>query len=589
MKKIISVILGALLLFGAVCANAVESGEKIVAHYDFEGQMTDAMRNTSVNINFDDYDGEESRAPMNSGGFYAKGDDGDGYWQWDSSVLSGGGFNMKIRGVLTDTEVYTIAMTFSVDSTGTTGNRYRKILHFGEYDDDNGFYFLSGGMTVYYGGNHSVSEQKFEPNQKISLIVTRDKDNVFSAYVHNSTGYKKVYSYEDKNDCTEIQNGHLGFFYDDNKGIAGEAVSSGRLYDLKIYDEAMSETDICGDLTKVTFGGHTYQVFCEELTPPEAEKRCIELGGHLVTLTTPEERDFVNELADNNDITDYIIGATDRDTEGIWTWMTGEKWEFTDWSTSSEPNDGLGRGEDYCLSSAGRNRQWVDVYGGYDNYTAKAAYICEWDSYKTTYNSSVSQWSTPEMEEAYKEGLIPERLVGEDLTKPVSRAEFSAIAVELYEALSGKNTEVAKTPFTDIANDPDKEYIQKAYGLNVVVGISDTEFAPTAGVTREQLATMLCRTIKKYKFADWTYATDSQYYLDSEGVKKFADDKDISDYAKPSVYYMVKMGIINGMDETHFAPKNTTTEQEATGYASATREQAIALSLRTYKLSEMWK
>ncbi|MBQ7792812.1 MAG: S-layer homology domain-containing protein, partial [Clostridia bacterium] len=141
----------------------------------------------------------------------------------------------------------------------------------------------------------------------------------------------------------------------------------------------------------------------------------------------------------------------------------------------------------------------------------------------------------------------------------------------------------------DISGDSNEAYIQKAYGLNIVVGISDTEFAPDAGITREQLATMLTRTIKKYKFADWTFETDDEYYLDSEGVKKFADDADISDYAKPSVYYMVKMGIINGVSETHFAPKNTTSEQEASGYASATREQAIALALRTYKLSDMWK
>lgn len=211
------------------------------------------------------------------------------------------------------------------------------------------------------------------------------------------------------------------------------------------------------------------------------------------------------------------------------------------------------------------------------------------DTTVTSYNSEVSQWSSPEMEEAYSVGLIPENLVGENLTKPVSRAEFAAISVKLYESLVGSSASGVNTPFVDIGSNKNKTDIEKAYALNIAIGVSDSEFAPDDGLTREQLATMLCRTIKKYKFEGWSTETDSEYYLDSEGVKKFADDDLISDYAKPSVYYMVKMGIIKGIDENHFAPRNTTAEEEAEGYASATREQAIALSLRTYKLSDLWK
>ena len=202
----------------------------------------------------------------------------------------------------------------------------------------------------------------------------------------------------------------------------------------------------------------------------------------------------------------------------------------------------------------------------------------------------VSEWAKDEVTEANALGLIPDVLQGEDLSQKISRAEFAAVAVQLYQKLSGAEitTEGAKE-FTDISKNPAKNEILKASALDIVVGISDTLYDPDSNITREQPATMLCRTIKKYKFEDWTFETDSEYYLDSEGVKKFVDDDLISEYAKPSVYYMVKMGIINGVDDTHFAPKNTTTEEEANGYASATREQAIALSLRIYNLSDLWK
>ena len=201
----------------------------------------------------------------------------------------------------------------------------------------------------------------------------------------------------------------------------------------------------------------------------------------------------------------------------------------------------------------------------------------------------VSEWAKDEVTLANAYGLVPATMKNKDLSKPVTRAEFAAISLELYEALEGVEVPEATSNFTDIAYSPDKAAIEKAYFLNITVGIEDTIFGPENNITREQIATMLCRTIKKHKFDDWTFATDNEYYLDSEGVKKFADDADISDYARPSVYYMAKMGIVNGIGNNTFAPRNITSQQTAEGYANATREQAIALSYRIYNLSEMWK
>jgi len=200
----------------------------------------------------------------------------------------------------------------------------------------------------------------------------------------------------------------------------------------------------------------------------------------------------------------------------------------------------------------------------------------------------VSEWAKDEIIDADFYGLIPETLQGKDLSKPVTRAEFSAIAVQLYETLIGQETYAYGSPFYDIYGHIDRESIEKAYNLNITVGVTDTKFAPDSKITREQLATMLCRAVKKYKFDDWTYATDHLYYLDTTGVKKYLDDADIYDYAKPSVYFMTKMGIIKGINPegTLFGPKAVTPEQIARGYATATREQALVMSLRVYNLSE---
>ncbi len=198
-----------------------------------------------------------------------------------------------------------------------------------------------------------------------------------------------------------------------------------------------------------------------------------------------------------------------------------------------------------------------------------------------------SIWAKGEIKEAQSYGLIPSELQGQDLSKPVTRSEFVAISLELYEALVGKEVEeMPRSPFTDISSNEFCDSIDKAYALDIVIGVSPKKFSPDAYITREDLATMLCRTIKKFKFEEWTLETDGEYYLDISGVEPYDDDYLISGYAKPSVYFMSKMGIIKGVTDTLFAPKNTTEEQEAKNYATATREQAIALSLRIFKLAD---
>lgn len=200
--------------------------------------------------------------------------------------------------------------------------------------------------------------------------------------------------------------------------------------------------------------------------------------------------------------------------------------------------------------------------------------------------SRTSAWARENMTEANILGLIPDSLQGADMTRPITRAEFTAVAVKLYETLTKEAAAGATTPFTDIDGNINKGDIEKAFNLNITAGVSETEFQPDVSINREQLATMLCRVVKKYRFREWNLATDDQYTLDTTGAPIFADDADISAFAKPSVYYMAKMGILQGVDSTHFAPKNLNSQQQAMGYATATREQAIIISLRIYKQAD---
>ena len=241
------------------------------------------------------------------------------------------------------------------------------------------------------------------------------------------------------------------------------------------------------------------------------------------------------------------------------------------------------------ITSANSSTNWslVKFTGTYTNSSITG--VVDNNSERTFSFGLVSGWAKDEVTQADLAGLIPNTLYGKDLRQAVTRAEFAAISVKLYETLTGETAPVVSTPFTDINGSADKTSIAKAYGLNITVGVTWTQFAPNTKITREQLATMLTRVIKKYAFANWTYDTDSQYYLDTSGVAAYADDADISAWAKPSVYYLTKMGIVRGIENHKFAPKAVTAAQQASGYATATREQAIALSKRVYDLSDVLK
>ncbi|MDO4540809.1 MAG: S-layer homology domain-containing protein [Syntrophomonadaceae bacterium] len=198
--------------------------------------------------------------------------------------------------------------------------------------------------------------------------------------------------------------------------------------------------------------------------------------------------------------------------------------------------------------------------------------------------ANASDWATEELAEADELGLIPEVLEGADLTQDITRAEFAAVAVKVYEALSGTAAIPAvNNPFTDTS---DVEVL-KAYNIGAVNGTSDTTFTPDALLNREQAATMLTRVFKKVSLVGWTLATDSEFTLTYTKPAAFADDADISGYAKDSVYFMAANGIIGGMGDNKFAPQNITTEEQATGYANATREQALLIAVRMVKNLEV--
>lgn len=192
-------------------------------------------------------------------------------------------------------------------------------------------------------------------------------------------------------------------------------------------------------------------------------------------------------------------------------------------------------------------------------------------------NRIVSDWARDEIARADEKGLIPAVLQNADLTQKINRAEFASVAVKTYESLSPTPAIPAViNPFTD-TNDVDT---LKAYSINVINGTSATTFTPDRLLYREECATMLTRVFKKVTIPGWSIADDALFPLRFTRPAPFADDAEISAYAKESVYFMVANGIIKGMGNNLFGPRATSTTREAIDFATATREQALVIALR---------
>ncbi|PKM51745.1 MAG: hypothetical protein CVV02_05640 [Firmicutes bacterium HGW-Firmicutes-7] len=181
-----------------------------------------------------------------------------------------------------------------------------------------------------------------------------------------------------------------------------------------------------------------------------------------------------------------------------------------------------------------------------------------------------STWAEPELKKAQDAGLIPDILMGSDMTKPITREEFCELAVLLYEQTTEKPAVPSiLNPFMDTEN----TQILKAYNLGITEGISKTTFEPKTLISREQCATMLYRAIK-------SIAPMGDYKV--EGVADFPDQKYISSWAVEGTKYMSKLGIIVGDKDGNFMPNATASVKESATFGMATREAAILMTFRTY-------
>lgn len=170
---------------------------------------------------------------------------------------------------------------------------------------------------------------------------------------------------------------------------------------------------------------------------------------------------------------------------------------------------------------------------------------------------AVDQWALSEVNAAVAAGLSPVQFDYMDLRVDMTRAQFAAVAVALYEAMGGKDSPAVSNPFTD-TDDPN---VIKAYALGITTGTTNTTFTPDGPLTREQAAVMLSRVYTKLGGT-----------IPAVQDTSFADNAQISSWARSSVAFMAQQGIVAGVGGNRFAPQSHTQIQIS-----------LLLSLRMYQ------
>ena len=138
-----------------------------------------------------------------------------------------------------------------------------------------------------------------------------------------------------------------------------------------------SETKLfsCTACEATIFAGNLYKVFDVEQNWYDAYKTCNEIGGHLVTITSAYEQNFLTQMIENRELEfarKYLYFTGSIKNTNVWEWITGEEFLYTNWSAGGQDSDS----NDWhiALATTLNIGEWEDV-----EHFQKWGFICEWE------------------------------------------------------------------------------------------------------------------------------------------------------------------------------------------------------------------
>ena len=130
----------------------------------------------------------------------------------------------------------------------------------------------------------------------------------------------------------------------------------------------------------------------------------------------------------------------------------------------------------------------------------------------------------------------------------ITRVDFCRLAVKLYRKVQPNASAAPAAAFSDCEN----ESVCLAAALGIVTGYDDGTFRPYQSITRQEAAAML----------DRLYTTLGGK-ASAANDKPYADDTQLGDWARSSVYAIREIGIMQGKENNRFRLKDGYTQEQA--------------------------
>ena len=197
------------------------------------------------------------------------------------------------------------------------------------------------------------------------------------------------------------------------------------------------------------------------------------------------------------------------------------------------------------------------------DYTCNCGYI---DASRKFADVPAGAWFKQYVDYAIKNGIFSGTSATTfSPTKQMTRAQF----VQVLANLSGIDTSNSNisSGFSDVpAGQWYTAAVTWAAQNGIVSGVGDGKFNPTGVVTRQQMCVIIVNYIENYL---------GKTLNDAKDTPSFADDSAIANWAKDAVYKCADAGLINGIGNNQFAPKNSATRAQGSIIFKAVHQEYI--------------
>ena len=221
-------------------------------------------------------------------------------------------------------------------------------------------------------------------------------------------------------------------------------------------------------------------------------------------------------------------------------------------SDKNKPADNSIEGENNWDKGIPRRRSHENTSKVVTNSIGKNTSRSIFSSYNSSPSSIENHWAKKAIISAVEKNYFKDIADLDNFMpdKSLTRAEFVTILGRIANVDTGKYKDKV---FDDIdANKYYSPYIDWAYKNKIASGFGDGRFMPDKELSREEMCAFLSRFNKVHKINN-----------KEENINiSFKDEKNVSDWAKESVREMVRLGLIKGMDDGNFMPKEKLTRAQ---------------------------